>query len=146
MAASRVQDCVNAAVDALKADVDLQTLLGGQKSYTNVPQGTDTPYTLVMGGDEVPWTVTFAMDDDGDNGGRQVDVIVQCVSVHRGSGQVDRIASRVTEVLTDAATWAAVVGFQLAEFVRNQGNPPIDLNRDGNMYFVRNVTVRASLA
>lgn len=145
MAGSRVQDVVNAGVDALQADTALIALLGTAKSYTHVPQGTDTPYTMVIGGDEAPWAVTLAFGDDGDSGGRQVDVIVQCVSTYRGSAQVDGIASRVMEVLTDASAWAAVDGFQLAEFVRNTAQPPIDLNSDGTLWFVRLVTVRVTL-
>jgi hypothetical protein len=154
VAASRVRDCVNAAVDALKFDTTLTTLLGSAKVYTHVKQGTPTPYTLVMGGDEIPWVVTLecssfgspATTDGGDSGGRQVDVLVQCVSTYQGSAEVDGVASRVMEVLTDSATWAAVTAFQLAEFVRNTAQPPVDLNADGVLWFVRVVTVRVSLS
>jgi hypothetical protein len=140
---------VNAAVDALKGDTTLDTLLGSAAVYTHVPQGTDPPYAMVMGGDEVPWAITMDMGgDDGDNGGRQVDVTVQCVSTYRGSLQVDAIAARVMELLTDASTWTsspAVTGYQLAEFIRNIAQPPVDLNSDGVLWFVRVVTVRVSL-
>jgi hypothetical protein len=155
VAASRVPDCVNAAVDGLKADATLIAagLLGSAKVYTHVPQGTDAPYVLIIGGDEVPWAETFTMEsfvspattDGGDSGGRMVDVVAQIVSVYRGSKQVDDVASRVLEVLTDVDTWAGVTDFQLAQFIRNQAQPPIDLNNDGLMYFVRLVTVRVTL-
>jgi hypothetical protein len=142
-----VRDVVNAAVDALKGDSTLETLLGSDAVYTHIPQGTNPPYAMVMGGDEVPWAVTFDFGgDDGDSGGRQVDVTVQCVSTYRGSLQVDAMASRVMELLTDATTWVAVAGFQLAEFLRNIAQPPIDLNGDGVLWFIRLVTIRVSLA
>lgn len=155
MAGSRVRDCVNVAVDALKADATLVTLLGAAtKVDTHIRQGTETPYTMVLGGDEVPWAVTFEQQsfaspgatDGGDSGGRQVDVIVQCVSTYRGTSQVDSIADRVMEILTDIDTWAGVARWQLTEFVRNGFQPPIDLNADGVLWFVRLVTVRVTLA
>ena len=145
MAGSRVPDVVNAAVDALRDDSTLATLLGGEKVYTHVPEKTVTPYAMVMGGDEIPWAETMELGDDGDSGGRQIDVIVQLVSTYRGSSQVDDLASRVMVVLTDAATWAAVSGFQVALFIRNAANPPIDLNADGVLWFVRLVTVRVTV-
>ncbi len=154
MAGSRVRDCVNAAIDALKADTTLLALVGAAtKVDTHIRQGTDTPYVMLLGGDEIPWAVTFEQTlgspldtDGGDGGGRQVDVIAQCVSTYRGTKEVDEIASRVLEVLTDDATWAQVTGFRLAEFVRNAFQPPIDLNADGTLWFVRLVTVRVTLA
>lgn len=154
MAASRVPDVVNAVVDNLRADGELTALLGTAKVYTHVPQQTTAPYALVMGGDEIPWaeTMTFGTfvspdaNDGGDSGGRQVDAIVQCVSKSRGSAEVDDIASRVIELLTDPDTWDNVTGFQIALFIRNAGQPPIDLSNDGDMYFVRQVTVRVFLA
>ena len=145
MATSRVPDVVNAAVDALRDDSTLETLLGGEKVYTHVPEKTATPYAMVMGGDEIPWAETLDDEDDGDSGGRQVDVIVQCASQYRGSKEVDDIASRVMAVLTDGSTWAAVAGFQVALFIRNASNPPIDLNADGVLWFVRLVTVRVTV-
>jgi Protein of unknown function (DUF3168) len=145
VAGSRVRDCVNAAVDALKVDIGLLALVGTDKVHTHLKQGTDPPYVLLMGGDELPWAVTFAMDDSGDNGARQVDVVVQCASTYRGSMQVDSIASRVMEVLTDDAIWSGVTGFQVCEFVRNAFQPPVDLNSDGVLWFQRFVTVRVSL-
>ena len=146
MADSYVPGVVNAAVDALRDDSTLETLLGGEKVYTHVPEKTATPYAMVMGGDEIPWAETMAFGDDfGDSGGRQVDVIVQCVSTYRGSSQVDDIASRVMEVLTDADTWSGFTGFQAALFVRNASQPPIDLNADGVLWFVRLVTVRVTV-
>lgn len=154
MAGSRVRDCVNAAVDALKVDAALIALLGTAKVGTHLAEGTDPPYALVIGGDELPWAVTFVETgigsplgtDGGDSGGRLVDVHVQCTSTYRGSTQVDQIASRVMELLTDDGTWAGVTGFQIAEFVRNTMQPPVDLNADGLLWFVRFVTVRVSLS
>lgn len=146
MAGSRVRDCVNAAVDALKVDATLLATLGTSKVGTHLAQGTDAPYVLVMGGDEIPWAETMEFDgDDGDSGGRQVDVLVQCVSTYRGTSQVDTIADRVMEVLTSAATWSAVSGFAVAVFIRNAAQPPIDLNSDGVLWFARQVTVRVTL-
>jgi hypothetical protein len=155
VAGSRVPDCVNAAVDSLKADADLigASLLGSAKVYTHVPQGTTTPYVFVIGGDEVPWVETMTMDslaspgvsDGGDSGGRAVDIVTQCVSTSRGSSEVDGIASRVLEVLTDPDNWTGVAGFQIAQFIRNAAQPPIDLNSDGVLWFVRFVTVRVFL-
>lgn len=158
MAGSRVRDCVNAAVDALKADATLAALLGTTvampKVDTHIRQSTDPPYAMVLGGDEVPWVVSFMQTgigspdgtDGGDSGGRQVDVIVQCVSTYRGTSQVDSVADRVLDVLTEDGTWALVTGFRLVEFVRNAFQPPVDLNADGVLWFVRLVTVRVSLA
>ena len=154
MAGSRVRDCVNAAVDALKADTALLALVGAAtKVDTHIRQGTDTPYAMVLGGDEIPWapvliqTLGSPLDTDGgDDGGRQVDIIVQCVSTYRGTKEVDQMADRVLTVLTDDDTWRLVDGFQLSEFVRNAFQPPIDLNADGVLWFVRLVTVRVTLA
>ncbi len=109
---------------------------------------------MVLGGDEIQWGVTFVEagigsplgTDGGDSGGRQVDVIAQCVSTYRGTKEVDEIADRVMRVFTDDSTWAVIAGFQLAEFVRNAFQPPIDLNADGTLWFVRLVTVRVTLA
>jgi len=153
VAGSRVRDCVNAAVDALKADTALLALVGAAtKVDTHIRQGTDTPYAMVLGGDEIPWapvliqTLGSPLDTDGgDDGGRQVDIIVQCVSTYRGTKEVDQMADRVLTVLTDDDTWRLVDGFQLSEFVRNAFQPPIDLNADGVLWFVRLVTVRVTL-
>ena len=154
MAGSRVRDCSNAAVDALKADTTLSTILNGAKAYTHVPQGTDPPYVMVRGGDEVPWAVTMTMDslispgetNGGDNGARQVDIMVDCVSIGRGTAQVDSIADRVMEVLTDPDVWMMVDGFHLCEFIRNAAQLPLDINNDGVIWFVRTVVVRVSLS
>ncbi len=141
MAGSRVRDCVNAAVDALKADNALIAIVGTGKVAVHIPQDTDPPYTMVMGGDEVPWVTDFG----GDSGGRQVDVLVQCVSTYRGSSQVDSMASEVMEKLLTDSIWASVSGFSAVEFVRNGFQPPVDLNADGVLWFVRLVNVRVSL-
>lgn len=151
MARSRMPDVVAAAVTALAGDATLADLLGGAKAYTHVPQNTDPPYCWVLGGDEVPWGVTFtdmaSPSDDGDNGGRQCDVLVQCVSTYRGTAEVDGLASRVMDVLTDRATWVGtdLAGFELAEFVRNSSLPPTDVYNDGKLWFQRNVIVRVTL-
>ncbi len=141
MAGSRVRDCVNAAVDALKADTALIAIVGTGKVAVHIPQDTDPPYTMVMGGDEVPWVTDFG----DDSGGRQVDVLVQCVSTYRGSSQVDSMASEVMEKLLTDSIWASVSGFSAVEFVRNGFQPPVDLNADGVLWFVRLVNVRVSL-
>src|SRR5512139_308586 len=133
------------AVDAAGAVVSRASTV-----YTHVPQSTDPPYVVVLGGDEVPWAVTLADDtspaDYGDSGGRQCDVLVRCVTTYRGTEQVDAIASRVIEVLTDGDTWAgtAMTGFLLAEFVRNVAFSPTDLS--GVFWFERTVTVRVTLS
>jgi hypothetical protein len=75
-----------------------------------------------------------------------VDVWAQCVSIYRGTQQVDAIASRVMEVLTEASNWRGITAlpdFQLAEFVRNTAQLPTDLN--GVLWFQRLVVVRVSL-
>lgn len=149
MAGSRVQDVLNAGIDALKADATLTalTLASGSKVFSFVPQGTSAPYAMAYAGDEVPWVETLEEDDDdGDNASRQIDLVVQCVSTYQGQKQVNDIADRVMAILLDAATYAAVVGFELAHFVRNAGQPPADLNNDGVLWFVRVVTVRVVLA
>lgn len=153
MAGSRVRDCNNAAVDAMRGDSALASILNGAKVYTHVPQGTDPPYVFVRGGDEVPWAVTMTENslispeetNGGDNGARQVDIVVDCVSTSRGSAQVDSIADRVMEILTDTDSWVGVSGMQLAEFIRNTAQIPLDINSDGVLWFVRSVTIRASL-
>lgn len=152
MAASRVPDVVNAAVDALVAETALTTLLGGAKAYTHVPKGTDPPYVLVLGGDEVPWATGFVcqdgspiVTDSADSGGRQVDVIVQCVSTFRGSAEVDDIASTVMDVLTDNATWSGVTGFQITQLVRNLAQFPQDVFGDGVVWFQRQLTIRVTV-
>jgi len=142
VASSRVRDCVNAAVDTLKGDTALLALVGAaDRINVHIPQGTETPYTMIMGGDEVPWAQAFGDDTPS----RQVDVLVQCVSTYRGSSQVDGLASRVMDVLTNDPTWSGVSGFSAVEFVRNAFQPPVDLNNDGVLWFVRVVTVRVSL-
>jgi len=146
VAASRVRDCVNASVDALKVDSSLIALVGTDKVHTHLKQGTDPPYVLIMGGDEVPWAVAFG----DDNGGRQVDLVVQCASTYRGTMQVDSMASRIMDVLlgdpfAPPTFWNAIDGFANVEFVRNAFQPPVDLNNDGVLWFQRFVTVRVSL-
>jgi hypothetical protein len=146
MAGSRVREVVNAAVDALKVDTALLALTANTPTGTHVKQKTSPPYTVVMGGDELPWAITLDDGfDQGDSGGRQVDVLVQCVSIYPGSLEVDAMAGRVMEVLTDAAPWTAVPGFQLAEFIRNAAVPPADVVGDGVLWFVRWVSVRVFL-
>lgn len=152
MAGSRVGDVVAAAVTALQGDADLATRLGGTATvYTHVEQGTDPPYVAVLGGDEQPWAITFQQvmdvtsDDDGDNGGRTVDVLCQCVSTYRGTKEVDSIADRVIEVLTSAATWSGVVDFQLAELIRNTALIPTDLFVVGTLWFQRQVVIRVTV-
>lgn len=152
MAGSRIPDVVAAAVTALAADATLIGLLGGAKAYTHVPQNSDPPWVWVLGGDEVPWAVTFAETDSpadyGDSGGRQCDVLVQCASTYRGTKEVDGIADAVMQVLTDNDTWSATAlfGFQVAEFVRNSALPPADLFGDGRQWFQRAVVVRVTLS
>jgi hypothetical protein len=149
MAASRVPDVVNAAVDSLQAS--------GAPAYTHVPKGTDPPYELVMGGDEAPWAMGFACEDlvgsppalgsdAGDSGGRTVDVLVACVSTFRGSAEVDDMASDVLGTLTTVDAWASVAGFQAVDFVRNTATPPQDVAGDGVMWFQRTVVVRVTVA
>lgn len=151
MAGSRVRACVNVAVDAVKVDADLVSIVGaGTKVATHIPQDTDPPYVLVMGGDEVPWAehmeATYdGSPDSGDSAGRQVDVICQCTSTNRGSSQVDAMADRVMTVLLDDSIWNGLSGFQRVQFVRNQGIPPSDPNNDGTLWFIRLVTVRVTL-
>lgn len=146
MAASRVPDVVTAAVSALVAS--------GATAYTHVPKGTDPPYELVMGGDELPWAVGFACDDltgspaasdGGDSGGRTVDVFVSCVSTFRGSAEVDDMASLALLTLTDLTTWAGVPGFQAVDFVRNSASVPQDVAGDGVMWFQRTLVVRVTV-
>lgn len=147
MAGSRVRECVNAAVDALKVDATLIGIVGTGKIAGHIAQGTTPPYVMVRGGTEVPWSITLdAFGDDGDNGGRQVDILVDLVSTYRGSSQVDAMADRVMEVLTDQSIWAGISGFQLAEFIRNDAPPPQALAADGTLWFTRFVTMRVSLA
>ncbi len=147
MAGSRVRECVNAAIDALKVDAALLAIVGTGKIDVHIKQGTPPPYAMVRGGSEVPWSITLdAFDDDGDNGGRQVDVLVDLVSTYRGSSQVDSMADRVMEVLTNQSIWSALSGFQLAEFVRNDAPPPQALAADGTLWFTRFVTMRVTLS
>lgn len=142
-----VRECVNAAVDALKVDTALIALVGTGKIAGHIAQGTTPPYVMVRGGTEVPWSVTLdTFGDDGDNGGRQIDVLVDLVSTYRGSSQVDSMADRVMEVLTNQSIWSGVSGFQLAEFVRNDAPPPQALAADGTLWFTRFVTMRVTVA
>jgi hypothetical protein len=148
VAGSRVQDVVTAAVAAL------ETI--GARAYTHVPKGTDPPYELVMGGDELPFALGFACDelagsppalisDGGDSGGRTVDVIVSCVSTFRGSAEVDDMASTTLAALTLVETWAGVAGFQAVDFLRNTASVPADVAGDGVMWFLRTVVVRVTV-
>ena len=143
MASSRVRDVVNAAIDGLRANGALTTALGSAKVYTHVPENTSPPYCWVFGGDEIPWAITLDDGDSGDSGGRQVDVLVNCVSRYRGTSQVDELASLAMIVLTTSSTWSGVSDFQLAEFVRNQMQAPTEV--EGEMWFVRTVTVRVTV-
>ena len=129
----------------------------GAPAFTHVPKGTDPPYELVMGGDELPWAMGFACEDfvgsppalgsdGGDSGGRTVDVIVACVSTYRGSADVDDMASDAMATLTLVNTWAGVLGFQAVDFVRNTAAPPQDVAGDGVMWFQRTVVVRVTVA
>jgi hypothetical protein len=71
---------------------------------------------------------------------------VDLVSTYRGSSQVDSMADRVMEVLTDQSIWSAITGFQLAEFIRNDAPPPQALAADGTLWFTRFVTMRVTVA
>jgi hypothetical protein len=159
MAGSRVPDCVNAAVDALKASTTLTVMLGGAKVYTHVVQNTPAPYVFVMGGDELPWAESMECQsvmgspgsptvttDGGDHGSRQVEVWAQCVSTERGSLQVDAMASEVLTVLTDPWSWSGISGFEVVEFLRNGFVPPAPLGTDATLWFVRTVQVRVIVA
>ena len=146
MAASRVPDVVTAAVTALQAI--------GAPAFTHVPKGTDPPYELVMGGDELPWAMGFACDDltgtpagtdAGDSGGRTVDVFVACVSTFRGSAEVDDMASVAMAELIQVTPWLGVHGFQAVDFVRNSASPPQDIAGDGVMWFQRTLVVRVTV-
>ena len=143
MAGSSVPDVVEAAVTALVAN--------GAQAYTHVPKGTDPPYELVIGGDELPIAQTFPCDQpgspvtDGGDTGRTVDVSVVCFSTFRGSAEVDDMASDVMDVLTLPITWSSVPGFQACDFVRNTTQFPTDLYADGIMWFLRTVVVRVTL-
>ena len=143
MAGSRVPDVVAAAVAALVAD--------GATAYTHVPKGTDPPYELVMGGDELPFAQTFACNDPvwgsdaGDSGGRQVDIVTTCFSTFRGSAEVDDMASRVMAVLMTPTIWTDVAGFHAVDFVRNTATLPVDMYGDGVMWFLRAVVVRVTV-
>ena len=150
MAGSRVRPCVNAAVDAVKVDADLLSIVGANKIATHIPQDTDPPFVLVMGGDELPFAETMeslydGSPDSGDSAGRTVDVTCQCSSTYRGTAQVDAMADRVMTVLLDDSIWYGLSGFQRVQFVRNQGIPPSDPNNDGTLWFIRLVTVRVTL-
>lgn len=142
---SRVDPCVTAAVDALVGDGTFVGLLGGAKVFTHVPQKTPAPYAIVFGGDETPWVVDFAAGGASDNGARQVEVLVQLTSVFQGQSEVNGLASQVMATLLDDAPWSALDGFSLVEFVKNAGQPPIDLMSDGVIWYTRFVTVRVSL-
>jgi hypothetical protein len=146
MAGSRMGEIVTAAVTALRAATPLTTILGSAKVYTHIPQDTQAPYVLVVGGDETPWATAMSMSDDGDNGGRSCDVTAFCYSAFRGSDQVDSMAHEVMEALLGSVSapltaWDAVSGYQVVAFVGNRMAPPTDLT-DGRMWFQRTVTVR----
>jgi hypothetical protein len=55
------------------------------------------------------------------------------------------MASAAMTVLTAPGTWAAVPGFQAADFVRNTATPPVDIAGDGFMWFLRTVVVRVTV-
>lgn len=141
MAGSHVPAVVAAAVSALKTDTTLTGLLGGAKAYTHVPQGTDAPYLAILGGDEIPWVVEFG----DDNGARQVDLLVNCVTIYKGTLQADTIASAVMSVLLENAPWLSIDEYEQVELVRNTAQPPIDMLGDGVYWFLRTVAVRVSL-
>lgn len=138
MAGSRVRDVVNAAVDALNASPAVGA------AYTHVPQNTNPPYIHVLGGLEVPWAVSLeCASDGGDNGSRQVEVCLYCVSTYKGTAQVDQLADDVMTRLTDPAQWSGVAGFQLSEFVRNEKPQQVELN--GEFWYLREVTMRVTV-
>jgi len=136
MPGSQVPAVVNVAVDVLRAISPLAA-----KVYTHVPQGTDAPYTWVLGGEEIPWVVEFG----DDNGARQVDLVVTVVSTYRGTAEVDQLASIVLDVLLDDASWDALDGYEQVEFIRNTAQPPADLLADGVLWFLRTVVVRVAV-
>lgn len=136
MAGSRVNDCVNAAVDALKGDTTLRTLLGGtSKVYSFVPEETAAPYVLVTGGTESAWAEAFNAFD-----GRQVDVRVLVVSAYRGTYEVDALMSQVLTRLTTATTWTGITGYAAHGFIVNDA--PLTEVVNGIVYFSRVATVR----
>src|SRR5262245_21191358 len=106
MRSLRILDVMNAAVDALKADATLATLLGGAKVYTNVPEDTPAPYVKLASGGERPWAEANNDDDSA-----------MCIlrpeihSAATGTLEVDTIANRLTQVLTTESTYAGVTGY-----------------------------------
>lgn len=139
MATLRVADVVNAAVDALKADSALTTLLGGTaKVYNHVPDDTVPPYVLVMGGREAEALRSFR-----DETGREVDILTEAVSSYRGSLQVDQITARIVTVLTTDGTYSSVTGYLASEFVESP--EPESSLVDGRPYYIRSATCRVLL-
>lgn len=138
---SRVGDVTNAAVDALRGDSTLTTLLGGSsKVYTHVPETTTAPYVVVTGGLEQAWSPAFGADDPG----RQVDVTVLVVSGYRGTWEVDGLMAQVLTRLLTEASWSGVSGFAAVQFVTNAA-PTIEIV-NGVVYYSRLGTVRVLVA
>jgi len=135
MAGLRSRDVVNAAVDALRADATLTTLLGGtSKVYTHVPQDTEAPYVLVMAGREAPVLETF--DDDAS---RSVEVMAMTVSTYRGTKEVDAVSDQCADTLTTHATYAGLAGYTANRFVEAE-RPTVE-DVDGTLFYQRRVIV-----
>lgn len=135
MAGSRVNDIVNAAVDALKGDATLTALLGTAKVYSFVPEDTAAPYLLVTGGTETAWVEAFQQFD-----GRQIDCRILVVSAYRGTYEVDTLMSRVLTVLLTETAWRGITGYAAHGFLVNDA--PVTEVVNGIVYFSRLATIR----
>lgn len=137
MAGSRLNDCVNAAVDALVADSTLSTLLGGAKVYTYVPEDTVPPYCYVWGGYERSWAEALG---GGAAAGREVDIEVTAVSAYRGTKQMDEIIDQALETLLADTPYSAVSGYAGVLFVACER--PQAEHIEGRIFFSRRAVVR----
>lgn len=137
MAGSRLNDCVNAAVDALAANSTLTTLLGTAKVYTYVPEDTAPPYVYVWGGQELPWAEALG---GASAVGRQVDVEVVVVSAYRGTKQMDEVIDQCLEVLLADTPYSSVSGYAGVQFVSCER--PYTEHIEGRIFFSRRAVLR----
>jgi hypothetical protein len=141
MATLRSAELTAAAIAALKANGALTTALGGQKVYSNVPEGTSAPYILMGGTEETPWAEIF--DNTGDDGARECTLWFEAVSTFQGLDEVESLTALAVAVLTTPASWSSVPRFSVAEFF--QAQQPLTVELDGVIYLTRPCAVKVFL-
>lgn len=135
-----------AAVAALKGSSALVAALGGQKVYSNIPEGVSAPYILLSGTSEVPWAEVFA--SSGDDGARECQFGFEVISNAQGLDEVESLSGLAVAALLPpegtASPFASVARFSAATFVLADQPQPVEVN--GVIYLTRPCAIKVFLS